>query len=55
MDARKMESELDELMDFETLLTPERAKAIGSLREMLWEIQNIELASVGRNFRGISA
>lgn len=54
MDARKLEQEIDAYLG-NRILTVEQSKAIGTIREMLIEDEEAELAAVERNFRGISA
>lgn len=54
MDARTLEQEIDEYIG-NRILTVEQSKAIGTLREMLIDDEQAELAAVERNFRGISA
>lgn len=48
MDARAVESGLDELFSDASKLTPEEAKAIGTVRVMLWKLQDAERAVVER-------
>ena len=54
MDARTLELEIDEYLG-NRILTVEQSKAIGTIRGMLIEDEQAELAAVERNFRGISA
>ena len=48
MDARDVESGLDELFSDASKLTPEEARALGAVREMLWKIEDAERAAVER-------
>lgn len=48
MDARAVESGLDELFPDASKLTPEEAKALGTVRGMPWRVEETERATVER-------
>lgn len=55
MDARTVESGLDELFPDASKLRPEEARALGVVRGMLWKIEEAERADVERFLTGRSA
>jgi hypothetical protein len=52
MDARAVESGLDELFYDASKLSPEEAKALGVVRGMLWKVEEAERAAVERVLTG---
>ena len=54
MTARELEQEIDDYLG-NRILTVEQSKALGTIRALLIEDEQAELAVVERNFRGISA
>lgn len=55
MDARAVETGLDEIFPDASQLTLEEAKALGVVRGMLWKVEEAERAAVERVLTGRTA
>lgn len=55
MDARAVETGLDEIFPDASQLTLEEAKALGVVRGMLWKIEEADRVSMQRLFTGRTA
>ena len=55
MDARSVETGLDELFSDASKLSPEEARALGIVRGMLWKVQETEQVSIEKVLTGRTA
>lgn len=55
MDARAVETGLDEIFPDASMLSPDEARALGIVRGMLWKAEEAERAAVERVLTGRTA